>query len=257
LAGTFGAVLLPFFIALWLRGHKALALLGIVSSTAITLTSGSSGPVMAYCAGIVGLGMWSFRKYMRPVRWGIVLTLIALHLVMKAPVWFLIGRMGVFGASTGYHRSYLIDRAIANIHDWWLVGTKSTASWADADAHLFDVTNQYLTEGANGGLLTMFLFIMIIASCFQGVGRSVRAMEDVEPRRDQLCVWAMGAALLAHVVTYMSTSYFDQNIVNWYMLLAMIATATDQFVRTQPREHAQVEQFETDAEVHYESRLGF
>jgi hypothetical protein len=41
------------------------------------------------------------------------------------------------------------------------------------------------------------------------------------------------------------------------MLLAMIATATDQFVRTQPREHAQVEQFETDAEVHYESRLGF
>jgi hypothetical protein len=67
----------------------------------------------------------------------------------------------------------------------------------------------------------------------------------------------MGAALFAHVVSYMSVSYFDQSIVNWYMLLAMIATATDQFVRTQPREHAQVEQFETDAEVHYESRLGF
>ena len=76
----------------------------------------------------------------------------------------------------------------------------------------------------------MFLFIMIIARCFQGVGRSVRAMEDVEPRRDQLCVWAMGAALFAHVVTYMSTSYFDQNGVNWYLLLAMISTGSGLFI---------------------------
>jgi hypothetical protein len=82
-------------------------------------------------------------------------------------------------------------------------------------------------------------------------------MEDVQPRRDQLCVWAMGAALLAHVVSYISVSYWDQNIVNWYMLLAMIATATDQFVRAQPREHAQVEQFQNDAEVQYESHLAF
>ena len=257
LAGTFGAVLLPFFIALWLRGHKALALLGIASSTVITITSGSSGPIMAYLAGILGLGLWSLRKRMRAIRWGLLLTLLALHLVMKVPVWFLMARVGVFGGSTGFHRALLIDRAVANIGGWWLVGTKSTASWADKDQGLFDVTNQYLLEGADGGLLTMFLFIMIIARCFQGVGRSVRAMEDVEPRRDQLCVWAMGAALFAHVASYMSTSYFDQNIVNWYMLLAMIATATDQFVRTQPREHAQVEQFETDAEGSYEPHPAF
>jgi len=188
LAGTFGAVLLPFFIALWLRGHKTLALLGIASSTVITITSGSSGPIMAYLAGILGLGLWSLRKKMRAIRWGLLLTLLALHLVMKVPVWFLIARVGVFGGSTGFHRALLIDRAVANIGGWWLVGTKSTASWADKDQGLFDVTNQYLLEGADGGLLTMFLFIMIIARCFQGVGRSVRAMEDVEPRRDQLCV---------------------------------------------------------------------
>jgi hypothetical protein len=182
---------------------------------------------MAYFAGILGLCMWPLRKNMRAIRWSLLVTLLALHLVMKAPVWFLVGRVGVFGGSTGYHRALLIDRAIANLGEWWLVGTKSTASWAEG---LFDVTNQYVIEGANGGLLTMFLFIMIIASGFQGVGRSVRAMEDVEPRRDQLCVWAMGAALLAHTVTYMSTSYFDQNIVNWYLLLAMISSAANQYV---------------------------
>ena len=104
----------------------------------------------------------------------------------------------------------------------------------------------------------MLMFIMIIASCFRGVGRSVRAMEDaVTQRRDQLFVWAMGAALFAHVITFMSVSYFDQNIVNWYLLLAMIATATDQFVRAQPREHEQADLLESNSQVYGESRLAF
>ena len=218
LAGTFGAVLLPFFIALWLRGRgsRAIALLGILSSLLIAVTSGSSGPLMASFAGILGMGMWAFRSYTRMVRWGIVLTLIALQLVMKAPVWFVISHVGVFASSDSYHRAYLIDRCIAHFSDWWLVGTKSTAAWAGVDEHLFDITNQYIKEGANGGLITMVLFIMILTRCFQAIGRSVRAMADTEPRRDRLCLWALGAALLAHAVTFVSVTYFDQNIVNWY-----------------------------------------
>jgi hypothetical protein len=259
LAGTFGAVLLPFYIALWLRGRgsRAIALLGIVSSTVITFTAGSSGPLIAWIAGILGLGMWSLRKNMRVVRWGLLLTLIALHLVMKAPVWFLMARVGIFSGSTGYHRAYLIDRAVANVSDWWLIGTKSTASWGDEDQGLFDVTNQYLKEAADGGLLTLLLFILIIARCFQGIGRSVRAMVEVEPRHNQLCVWAMGAALFAHVASYMSVSYFDQNVVNWFMLLAMISATTDQFTRAQFRRHAHVESFATNAEVGGEPHLAF
>jgi hypothetical protein len=234
LAGTFGAVLLPFFIALWPRGRgsRAIALLGIVSSTVITFAAGSSGPLMAWVAGVLGLGMWYLRKNMRAVRWGLLFTLIALQLVMKAPVWFLMARVGIFSGSAGYHRAYLIDRAVANISDWWLLGTKSTASWANEDQGLFDVTNQYLKEGAEGGLLTMALFIVITARCFQAIGRSVRAMAEAEPRHGQLCVWAMGAALFAHVASYTSVSYFDQSIVNWYLLLAMISTASVHFLAT-------------------------
>jgi hypothetical protein len=230
LAGTFGAVQLPFFIALWLRGHKALALLGIASVTVITITPGSSGPVLAYLAGILGLCMWALRKKMRAIRWGLLLTLIALHLVMKAPVWFLVGHVGVFSSSDSWHRGYLIDRCIANFGDWWLVGTRSTAAWGGVDDHLFDITDQYISEGANGGLITMILFVMILTRCFQSIGRSVRAMADTEPRRDQLCVWALGAALFAHAVTFISVTYFDQNIVNWYLLLAMISTVCALFL---------------------------
>ena len=34
----------------------------------------------------------------------------------------------------------------------------------------------------------------------------------------------MGCALIVHVFSFISVSYFDQNFVNWYMLLAIIAT---------------------------------
>ncbi len=227
LAGTFGATALPLVMAVWWQGgsKKLLALLGVTACTTIAITAGSSGPVITYLAGIVGLAMWVMRRQMRAVRWGLLLGVIGLHLVMKAPVWALIGRVNIFSGSTGFHRAYLIDRAIANFGDWWLIGTKDTAAWGPDYAHLFDVTNQYISEGARGGLLTLLLFVLIIVCSFRGVGRAVRALEN-EPRRVQLCLWAMGAALLSHVVTFFGISYFDQNYVMWYLLLAMISTSS-------------------------------
>jgi len=231
LAGTFGATLFPLFVALWVscRCIKVVALLGMIAAIVITFTSGSSGPIMALLSGVIGLCIWRLQPHMRKIRWSLILCLIGLQLVMKAPVWFLMARVDIFSGSTGYHRAYLLDSAIRHVDDWWLVGTKSTLSWADEDQGLFDVTNQYLIEGAEGGLLTLVLFIMIIVRGFQGIGGSVRATKGGENSRLPFALWAMGAALLSHTVNYMSVSYFDQNIVYWYLLLAMIATVTDQF----------------------------
>ena len=234
LAGTFGASLIPMFVSLLAsdRRNRALGLIGLVASGLITVASGSSGPVIAGMAGGLAIAMWPLRNHMRAIRWGFLGVLVILQMVMKAPVWFLMARVSVFDASTGFHRAILLDGAINHISGWWLLGTKSTLDWADPDQGLFDVTNQYLIEAADGGLLTMILFIAIIAFCFQGVGRSVRNAALTEPRRTQFCIWAIGAALFAHTVNYMSVSYFDQNIVNWYLLLAMIGTLTAQFAES-------------------------
>jgi hypothetical protein len=232
LAGTFGATLAPYFVALWAqgKGNRIQAFLGFVSCTIITLASGSSGPVLAELCGILAVVMWLLRRRMRIIRWGFLLGLVVLHMVMKAPVWFLLARMDVFHGSTGYHRAVLIDQAIANFPSWWLIGTKSTANWGGVDQHLFDVTNQYIIYATDGGLITMLLFIMIIVCGYRGVGRYVRAMDGVEPRSTLMCVWALGAALFAHSVNYLSVGYFDQNIVNWYLLLAMISTLTGKYL---------------------------
>ena len=238
LAGTFGSNLVAFFVCIWRRGisNKLLSAVGVSSALIIAISSGSSGPILGAAIAVLGLCIWPLRSHMRQIRWAILLTLLALQLVMKVPVWFLLARIDVFSGSTGYHRAMLIDRAFANLGDWFLIGTKSTAAWANEDQGLFDVTNQYLVVGKEGGLLCMLLFIWIIVRGFRYVGLALRAAQtEGEPFNRQLYIWALGATLLAHTVTYLSVSYFDQNFVTWYLLLAMIATAQESYLRRNAR----------------------
>jgi hypothetical protein len=223
LAGTFGAVWLPLSVGLWWQGgrDRGLAALAILSSTVITFLAGSSGPVGAYLAGIAGLACWPIRNYMRRVRWGIVVALVALQIVMKSPVWFIFARFSFFSGSTGWHRANLIDQTISHFFDWWLVGVKETYSWGVWGG---DITNQFILEGVRGGLITMILFTAIVVLCFSRVGRMLRASR-LESKSYRLFLWALGATVFSHVVSFLNVSYFDQNIVNWYLLLAAISAA--------------------------------
>src|SRR5574337_898991 len=226
-AGTFGAALLPIFVSFgWLRGHgKMLMVLGVVSATIITVSSASSGPAMAYMAGILGLFMWMLRAKMRPVRWGFVALLVALHIVMKAPVWALLARARIFGASSGYHRFNLFDQFVHRFREWWLFGVRSTEGWG---YYLFDVTNHFIRIAIDGGLVTLVLFIFILAYSFQTVGIAVKAGEDDARKR---IYWALGASLFVHVVSFMGVSYFDQIKIVLYILLAMISALRGAYPR--------------------------
>src|SRR5690606_19955616 len=125
---------------------------GIIFNTA------SSTPVMSIIFTVIGLSFFYFRRYMSYFRWGLVALVISLHLVMNAPVWHLIARMNIVGGSTGWHRYHLMDKAISNFWEWWLVGIQSTAHWGWG---LFDVTNQYVLEGVRGGILGLILYVFL------------------------------------------------------------------------------------------------
>jgi len=233
LAGSFGATLLPLFVGLGLqkeKGSKLLATLGAVGAGIVVFCSGSSGPVMSGLAGMIGMLFWFLRRDMRKVRWALVIGIVVLQIVMKAPFWFVIARIDIFSGNTGWHRAHLIDMAYRNLSDWWLIGTRSNDSWDVNYDHNFDITNQYIAYGIDGGLITLSLYILVIVRCFSGVGRSVRALSD-QSRASQIFVWALGAALFAHVVNYFSISYFDQNLITWFMLLAMISSVGAYVVR--------------------------
>ena len=234
LAGTFGATSIPFFIALWFRdeGSKTLAIPGFIAATIIAVTPASSGPAIAYLLAIIGMLMWRFREHMRAIRWGLLFSLIALHMVMKAPVWFLIGRLGHLIGGGGWHRSELIDTFIRHFSEWWLIGTTHTRHWMPTGVTYSpdqtDLTNQFIRVGVDGGMVTLILFTAVIVFCFRGVGQTLKAAKD-EPFATRIILWAMGAALVAHIASFMSVRYFDQIILFWYLLLALISTISSLF----------------------------
>ena len=224
MAGTFGASLFPLFFSLaWAGGkRKLLALVGMSAAVVITVTSASSTPAMAFLAGVAALCCWPLRRRMRMIRWGMLCGFIALDLVMKAPVYALIGRIDVAGGSTGFHRQYLMEQFFKRFDEWWLVGVKSTEDWGPKFLVMHDVTNQFIRVAVDGGLLTLGMFILVIALCFRDVGRARLAFEK-DPATERLC-WAFGASLVVHLTAFQGSSYFDQMIVVWYSGLALIAS---------------------------------
>ena len=243
LMGTFGATMLPLLVSLWWqkRGSKRLLVLGMASAGVITVCSGSSGAVMVAFYGVVGMCFWFLRNHMKTVRWALVGSLILMQLKMDQPVWYLFARLGTLTGGTGWHRAYLIDQSIRYFNEWWLVGVKVTAHWMPsglaADPTRADITNHYLLQGVNGGLVTMLLFILILVRCYQAIGMGVGVMPSFPLK---FLVWCMGAALFAHTLAFLSVSYFDQIQVFWYFLLAAIAMSRDrtEVRRVWMRDHA-------------------
>jgi len=221
LAGTFGAILVPLFVLLWQddRKNRIIAAVGIISATIITLASNSSTPILAYAAGVLALCMWPARNRMRAIRWAVVIVMVSLHMVMKAPVWHLIARIDLSGGSSSYHRFMVVDQCIRHFSDWWLVGVKSTYEWG---WDMWDTANQYVSICDCSGLVPFVLFLAAIVYGFQYLGRARKAAGS---RREQIFLWGLGSALFANVVAFMGISYVDQTQVVWYGLLAGISAA--------------------------------
>jgi hypothetical protein len=231
LMGTFAATLIPLFFSLWFKnkGGKLFSMLGIICATIITFASASSGPATAYIYGIIALMAWPFRYNMRIIRWLILIALISLHMIMKAPVWFLMARLGEQIGGGGWHRAEIITQAVTHFNEWWLIGTTYTAHWMPYSLtiipNMVDITNQYILEGVGGGIWRMGAFIIIIILCFRELGKSNLILKD-QPIDLRIFSWSLGAALFAHIMSFMSVAYFDQIIVFWYLLLAIISVFT-------------------------------
>lgn len=222
LAGTCGAMLLPLFVGLRQSGaSKVLATLSMLAATVMVITSASSTPILVYVVSLCCLCCWPFRRWMRPFRWTLMGVLIVLHLIMKAPVWSLIGRLDLTGSSSGYHRYRLIDLTINNFGDWWLCGMRDTSIWG---WDMGDTANQFVEVAVTGGVFTLILFVALIGYAFQSIGRVRNASEHDPAVARQF--WAMGVCLLANVVGFFGITYFDQTMIVWLLILALIASVS-------------------------------
>lgn len=227
LAGCFWATVIPVMaVDAWTRSSgRMMRLLGLTASGLIIMLCASSTPLMSIVFGIIAASLFPLRREMRVVRWCIALSLLTLHLVMKAPVWHLLARVNVVGGSTGWHRYQVIDAAIEHFSEWWLLGVRTISHW---NVFANDITNQFVAEGINGGLITLLLFISLIVSSFGSVGRIWR---QASSSGEVLLAWSLGVALFMHCMNFLGVTYFGQITMAWYWLLATIASLS---VRVRP-----------------------
>lgn len=223
LAGTFGGFSLPLFIGLWWKSKKdrRYAMAGAIACIVMAVCASSSTALMALIAGIIGLCFWPLRNNMRAVRWGIVGTLVAGQLYMTSPVWHLIFDIDVTGSSSSYHRYMLVDECVRHFWSWALVGTKDWGTWGWM---MWDLSNQYVATADTAGLIPLISLLAILVIGFKYLGKARSAAEN--DKKQELFIWALAASLFANLVAFFGISYFDQTIVAWYALLAMISAVT-------------------------------
>ena len=229
LGGVFAATVLPLFVLLWKsEKSKLVSIAGIIGSTATVVGSASSTPLLAYLAVVLGICMWPLRKSMRLLRWGFVILLVALQMVMKAPVWFIIDHVDLIAGNSGFHRASLIDGFFRHFFDWWLIGTKAASTWG---YDMWDLAIEFVAQGEVGGLATFVCFVAMVSIGFSWIGKARKAVEG--DRKQEWIVWLLGVTLFSHVVAFFGISYWDQTRVSWYALFAMISAICVPILKSQ------------------------
>jgi hypothetical protein len=225
LAGTVGSACVAYMLALW-KEHRAYAVIGIVASTSMVLTSNSSGPLTSLMMAIAAVMAWRWRDWMRALRYTVLALYLLLELVMSRPAYYVISKLDLTGSSTGWHRSRLIEAAIEHFSEWWLFGTDHTVHWMGirtywSERHS-DITNYYIANGVVGGFPAMLLVILMMWRAFSWVGCLVRS-DAVESAQDKFVVWCLGAGLFAHAVSSLSIAYSDQSVVFFWLNISIIS----------------------------------
>jgi hypothetical protein len=205
LLGLFWATLFPVFVTLYRSDyHKYLYLAAAGAAVFMVCATTSSTPLVTLAIVILLLAVFPYRQYGKQAAWALCGLTLALHLVMKAPVWHLISRINLVGGSTGWHRYNLIDKAIEHFGEWAFMGCRSTSEWGRG---LSDITNQYVLEGVRGGLLTLSIFLVLLFVAAKTAG--AYSLSRI-PKQQQWFVWGICVSVLGHCVSFFGVSYFGQ-----------------------------------------------
>ncbi len=233
-AGMYGATLVPLLIWLWADPKsRKVVVPGIAGATAMAFTCHSSTVIGTYVAGIFAICLWPARNQTRIFRYGMVLTLVGLEMVMNGPVWSILEHINLTGASESFHRYELINTFILHFSDWWLLGTHNNGAWG---WEMLDTSNQYVTYGIGGGVITFIFFIATLSRCFGRLGATRRLVDG--NRSEEWVRWCLGAALFAFVTGFFGIDMFDQLEFAWLALLAMISMTVFQTIATKEVDHS-------------------
>jgi hypothetical protein len=224
----FGGVFAMFLpLVYYLRGEKKdwRPLAYILSGIALVgaLSSMSSGPYVMLIAVIACLIMERHKVWVKPLVIFIVLSCIFIGIASNRPFYHVIVSWANPLGGAGWHRAKLIDLAIENFNEWWVVGygDKDPGWGSQLGMGRTDVTNEYILNGIRYGLLGVIVLCAVLVKAFQGIITTHRKV--TQPAQKSL-VWAFGSLLFSVVIAWMSVSFFGQLTTLFYCCLGMIGS---------------------------------
>ncbi|MFZ7131890.1 MAG: hypothetical protein ACOWWR_05990 [Eubacteriales bacterium] len=229
LAGSFWAVLFPVILSLknYLRKRKEKALINIsiVSILIIVFTCSSTTPIIALAAGFFFYLLYYLRNEYKRIKYSIIFLLFSLQLYMDNPIWYLLMKIDISGGSTGFFRYLLFDRFVSNWKEWLFVGIRDTYHWGESydlpSIGLRDLTNRFVYEGVNGGIIRLIMFTVIIIMAFL----YCESLIKVKDKEKSAVMWGIFGSLVVNFVNFWGVNYFGQvEIILWFTILAIITS---------------------------------
>jgi len=224
----FGATFAMFMpLVYWLRHERGTwrKLAYILTLTAIlgAVSSMASGPWMMIIFMIVFLALERHKHLVKPMVIFVISSCFLIGIISNRPFYHVIvSKANPIGGS-GWHRAKLIDCAIEDFNEWWLVGYGSRSpDWGKSLGMSWtDITNQYIMFGVQYGILGVVAICGILATSMYMMIQLHRAARD--PVIKSLC-WALGCTIATLAISFNSAAFFGQAVTLFYCVLGMIGS---------------------------------
>jgi len=223
---------------IWARSDRKVGFAGAILCLLLVGASNSGGPLNFAAVIIVGWIAWVIRGKVKWIYRGVLVLVLLLALVMKAPVWFLLQRISDISGGDGWHRAELVNQAVRDLSQWWVAGMdlSKTISWfeyAIPNIDSADICNQFIMYGLRAGIGAVALFVMLLVFVFKALGNAMALVRSKGgfPRYTEYYLWGLGVLLVGHISNWFGITYFDQFYMIWSMQLAAMASISDEVIR--------------------------
>jgi len=224
----FGAAFAMFMpLVYWLRHEtgkwRKRAYILTVAIVLGAVSSMSSGPWMMIIFTIGFLAIERHKHIVKPMIIFVISSCFIVGIISNRPFYLVIvSKANPIGGS-GWHRAKLIDLAIEDFDEWWLVGYGGRSPDWGKSLGMFrtDITNQYIMSGVHYGILGVVAICGVLATSMHRMIQLHRLTRD--PVVKSLC-WAMGCIIATLVISFNSMALFGQAITLFYCILGIIGS---------------------------------
>ncbi len=202
--------------------NKPIFLVGFIISILGTMSSMSSGPWIALFSFFFFNGFALNTKLIRYALWSLVFVMIGLEVASNRHFYSLVDYLAL-NSGTAWYRTRLLEVAVLNIQDYWLVGTggKSIAHWAAMidGRPLVDVVNHYIFVALSGGLIALFFYG---GAHFIAIKRAIRRWKSVQIIAYRRLLFSTVSMVLAMDLAVMSVGLFGPPLLLSNIALALL-----------------------------------